>query len=111
MWQEEEAQCGLVLVANNLMTDKTLIKYIELRKLFTKQEILDMVFVGIIKPIEKTNDIRSWKFKHSDVGQHLREALNTIKLMEQEGVENVLLADEIEHEWSKTDKSLRGNKK
>ena len=79
--------------------NKTLLTYQDMRKVFSKEEIIDLVMYKLLKPLEKTGTIQSWKFNASEVNKDLYLQLVAKRNEIQARNFDELLANQIENEW------------
>lgn len=77
----------------------TLLTYRQMRKIFSRDEIADLVAYKLLTPIEKTNTKQAWKFWSHDVGPDLFKKLIDHRENIQAKHYDELLANQIEHEW------------
>lgn len=80
-----------------------ILTYRQVRQIFSKEEIYDLVMYKLLTPIEKESRSQSWKFNKSDITRDLYPKLVAKRNEIQARRFDELLANEIEHEWkSKT---------
>lgn len=77
----------------------SLLTYRQMRQIFSKEEIEDLVMYKILTPVEKTSYKQSWKFYAKDITKDLYTKLVEKRNEIQSKTINELLADKIEHEW------------
>ena len=83
-----------------------MVSYNDLKKIYVKEDIEDMIKFGILEVVDRKNIISSFKLKLNSI----YPASDLIRIR-QEIINNQELAKNIENEWSKTNKRLGGNKK
>lgn len=83
-----------------------MLSYNDLKKIYTKEDIDDMIKFGILEVVDRKNITSSFKLKLNSI----YPASDLIRIR-QEIISNQELAKNIENEWSKTNKRLGGNKK
>lgn len=83
-----------------------MVSYNDLKKIYTKEDIDDMIKFGILEVVDRKNITSSFKLKLNSI----YPASDLIRIR-QEIISNQELAKNIENEWSKTNKRLGSNKK
>lgn len=83
-----------------------MVSYNDLKKIYAKEDIDDMIKFGILEVVDRKNITSSFKLKLNSI----YPASDLIRIR-QEIISNQELAKNIENEWSKTNKRLGGNKK
>lgn len=83
-----------------------MVSYNDLKKIYIKEDIDDMIKFGILEVVDRKNITSSFKLKLNSI----YPASDLIRIR-QEIISNQELAKNIENEWSKTNKRLGGNKK
>ena len=70
-----------------------------------KEDILDMVWYRILKPVEKSNYPNSWKFKRGDITFDVYKRLSLSREKKYQNIFNKFLAEDIEDEWGRYKKN------
>lgn len=107
MWQKVEVVCGHALghkkrcarLIRAYTMNKDYLTYREILRIIPKEDLYQMVTLGILSPMEKTNSVQSWKFKKSELTDDLFKRLNYVRELGYQANLNELLADKVEHEW------------